>query len=199
MKYGFVYIWRDKKRNMYYIGCHWGTEDDGYICSSNRMRNAHRRRPEDFRRRVIAKIKTSRQDLLNEEHRWLQMIPDDEIGVRYYNHAKHLFGHWSTAPNPKDVWNKGKKGLQHWSDYQREVMTGRKPWNTGRTLTENEKAKYKYQKKTWKVYDPQGKEYIVLGLNDFCKEHGLSNQLMRHVAYGDRTHHKQWKCEQWNK
>lgn len=28
-KYGFVYIWRDRKYNRYYIGCHWGREDDG--------------------------------------------------------------------------------------------------------------------------------------------------------------------------
>ena len=42
-KYGFVYIWYDKKRKMYYIGSHWGTDDDGYICSSNRMRDAYRR------------------------------------------------------------------------------------------------------------------------------------------------------------
>ena len=44
-KYGFIYIWYDNFRKMYYIGRHWGTEDDGYICSSNRMRDAYRRRP----------------------------------------------------------------------------------------------------------------------------------------------------------
>ena len=35
VKYGFVYIWYDRKHHRYYIGCHWGTIDDGYICSSN--------------------------------------------------------------------------------------------------------------------------------------------------------------------
>ena len=33
-KYGFVYIWFDRKHKRYYIGCHWGHEDDGYVCSS---------------------------------------------------------------------------------------------------------------------------------------------------------------------
>ena len=70
-KYGFVYIWRDKKRKMYYIGSHWGTEDDGYICSSDRMRKAYRRRPDDFKRRVISRIDTNREELLDEEHRLL--------------------------------------------------------------------------------------------------------------------------------
>ena len=53
-KYGFVYIWRDRKHKMFYIGCHWGTEDDGYVCSSNRMRNAYNRRPNDFKRKIIS-------------------------------------------------------------------------------------------------------------------------------------------------
>ena len=26
-KTGFIYIWYDRKRKMYYIGCHLGTED----------------------------------------------------------------------------------------------------------------------------------------------------------------------------
>jgi hypothetical protein len=44
-KYGFVYIWYDRKRKMYYVGSHWGTIEDGYICSSNRMRDAYREDP----------------------------------------------------------------------------------------------------------------------------------------------------------
>ena len=55
-KYGFVYIWFDKKHKMYYIGCHWGTETDGYICSSNRMKNAYRRRPKDFKRKILENV-----------------------------------------------------------------------------------------------------------------------------------------------
>ena len=31
-KYGFVYLWYDRKRKMFYIGSHWTTETDGYIC-----------------------------------------------------------------------------------------------------------------------------------------------------------------------
>jgi NUMOD3 motif len=94
-KYGFIYLWYDMKRKMFYIGSHWGTEDDGYICSSNRMRDAYRRRPNDFKRKIIQK-NISRDVLLNEEHKWLQMISDDELGKKYYNLRKHKWGHWST-------------------------------------------------------------------------------------------------------
>lgn len=94
-KYGFIYIWYDRKRKMFYLGSHWGTENDGYICSSNRMRDAYRRRPNDFKRKIIQK-NISRDILSNEEHKWLQMIPDVELGKKYYNLRKHKWGHWST-------------------------------------------------------------------------------------------------------
>ena len=95
-KYGFVYIWYDKKNKRYYIGSHWGTEDDGYICSSRMMRQSYKRRPEDFKRRIIKRIYTTRQDLLLEEERWLKMVDPDKTtprnttvesrkNVRYYN------------------------------------------------------------------------------------------------------------------
>ena len=42
-KYGFVYIWYDRKHKRYYIGSHWGSEDDGYICSSTHMNHAFNR------------------------------------------------------------------------------------------------------------------------------------------------------------
>lgn len=34
-KYGFVYLWFDRKHKRYYVGCHWGTTEDGYVCSSS--------------------------------------------------------------------------------------------------------------------------------------------------------------------
>lgn len=101
-KYGFIYVWYDVWRKMYYIGCHWGHEDDGYICSSNRMRDAYRRRPQDFKRRVIRK-NIPRESLLEEEHKWLLLIPDDEMGKKYYNLSKRHFGHWSTNLDTRNI------------------------------------------------------------------------------------------------
>jgi len=92
--YGFVYIWYNRKHKRWYVGSHWGTEDDGYICSSRWMRRAYRRRPTDFKRRIIAWVSTSRRDLLNEEQRWLEMIKPEELRIRYYNlmrRADHLW------------------------------------------------------------------------------------------------------------
>ena len=97
-KSGFIYLWYDKKRKMFYIGSHWGTEDDGYICSSDRMREAYRRRPDDFKRRIIQK-NIKRDVLLDEEHKWLQLISENDLGKRYYNLRQHKWGHWTTDIN----------------------------------------------------------------------------------------------------
>jgi hypothetical protein len=92
-KYGFVYIWRDRKHNRYYIGCHWGVEDDGYICSSPWLLHAYSRRPEDFKRRILQRT-TNRQETFLAEQNWLQLVKDDELRVRYYNLHKHVADYW---------------------------------------------------------------------------------------------------------
>lgn len=84
-KYGFVYIWRDRKHNRYYIGCHWGTVDDGYICSSNWMRDAYKRRPQDFRRRILKTGIQIREDIYKEEQVFFKKIKPHELTTRYYN------------------------------------------------------------------------------------------------------------------
>lgn len=97
-KYGFVYIWRDRKHKRYYIGCHWGREDDGYVCSSKWMKNAYKIRPEDFKRRILCRVET-RTEALQEEGKWLALIKPEELKVRYYNSHNHAFNHWSSNPD----------------------------------------------------------------------------------------------------
>jgi hypothetical protein len=94
-KYGFVYIWYDRYRKRFYIGCHWGAENDGYICSSSNMLKAYKRRPHDFKRRILKRIYTNKKDLLEEEYKWLLLIKDEELRVKYYNLHNHHFGHWT--------------------------------------------------------------------------------------------------------
>jgi hypothetical protein len=109
-KYGFVYIWRDRKHKRYYIGSHWGTIDDGYICSSGWMSKAYKIRPEDFKRRIISYVYSNRVDLLNEEKYWLDMIKDEELAtknttvetrkkIRYYNFTKVMKNPWHSTPD----------------------------------------------------------------------------------------------------
>lgn len=94
---GFVYIWFDRKKKRYYIGSHWGSENDGYVCSSSWMKQAYKKRFADFKeRRILARVNTTRDDLLKEEQRWLDMIKPEELGKRYYNLIKSSGRRWHT-------------------------------------------------------------------------------------------------------
>lgn len=148
-KYGFVYIWRDRKRKMFYIGCHWGHVNDGYICSSNRMRDAYRRRPGDFRRRILKTNIIDRKVLLDEEFLWLKMIDDTELNTRYYNAINKRFGHWSETQD-KSGKNHPMYGKNHTSEARRKISAsgkGRVPWNKGKTDVYTEDVKLKMGEK----------------------------------------------------
>ena len=92
-KYGFVYIWRDRKHKRYYIGCHWGEENDGYVSSSSWLMRAYKRRPSDFHRRILERT-TDRKSTFLAEQRWLDLIKPEELKVRYYNLNKHVADFW---------------------------------------------------------------------------------------------------------
>ena len=129
-KYGFVYIWFDRKHKRYYIGSHWGTEDDGYVCSSSWMKKAYKNRSEDFKRRVICRFYTNRKDMYIEENRYLSMIKEEEIKIRYYNLRIHEFNHWSadknlTAKVSERISQKTKEAMQR-PDVREKYLEGLK-------------------------------------------------------------------------
>lgn len=105
-KYGFVYIWLDRKHKRYYVGSHWGTIDDGYICSSRWMNLSYKKRPYDFKRRIITKIYTCKKDMFEEEYRFLQMIKTEEIKKRYYNLNRGAINHYHGNKDSKKIYEK---------------------------------------------------------------------------------------------
>lgn len=115
-KYGFVYIWYDKKRKLYYIGSHWGTEDDGYICSSPWMSRAYNNRPQDFKRKILKRVYTSRKDLFEAEAYFFSKIKPEEIKTKYYNLNISNPNHWTTDPS------KHKSVIEKISQKTKEAM-----------------------------------------------------------------------------
>jgi hypothetical protein len=174
-KTGFIYLWFDTKRKMYYIGCHIGKEDDGYICSSKWMRDAYRYRKHDFKRRIL-KRNILLDDLLNEEYKWLSLISDDELGKKYYNLNKHHFGHWcidsTSRKTVKQKLSEASKKLHQTPEYREKYIEGRKKMppqtqeqidkraiaNTGKKRTEETKRKISESNKG-KVLGPLSDEH----------------------------------------
>ena len=100
-KYGFVYIWFDRKHKRYYVGCHWGKTEDSYICSSNWMRDAYRRRPKDFKRRILKNNIINLKEMFVEEAKFLALIKSKELGKKYYNLHNVNKNHWTTNEQSK--------------------------------------------------------------------------------------------------
>ena len=212
-KFGFVYIWRNRRLNRYYIGSHWGTEDDGYICSNDAMREAHRRKPKAFRRRIVKKVH-SREDLLIEEQRWLDMIKPEEYGKKFYNISSSANGSWAGAWNPKfrEKWMES-----HWSrngktqDVVDKINTpkrNKKIQKSVQALYDNgyvnpnkgkprppeatEKCRVSNSKIDWMAISPSGKQYTFRNLKNFCCEQGLEYKNL-HCAIQYKGSYKCWE------
>jgi hypothetical protein len=157
---GFVYLWIDSAKSKrqdedhierYYIGAHWGHEQDGYVCSSNWMRNAKKRRPNDFKRIILKTNIQNKKELMEEEHKWLQTIEDYELGKRYYNLRNCRFPvveHSEITKQSISEKKKGKtsnrKGIILSEEVRKKISEGHKgqiAWNKGKKMTEKTKEK----------------------------------------------------------
>ena len=135
-KYGFVYIWYDRKHKRYYIGCHWGSEDDGYICSSPWMKSSYKRRPQDFTRKILSSGHDTKKEMLKTESDWLSLITEDELGKRYYNLTNKYQNHWAAGENCKTIGEKISKSNK-----------GREVWSKGAVFSEEHRKKLSLAKK----------------------------------------------------
>lgn len=171
-KYGFVYVWYNRWKKKFYVGCHWGSENDGYVCSSKLMREAYKRNPEYFKRRVIQRHHGTRQELLEIEHRWLQLIADVDLGNKYYNLSKKHFGHWTTSPDSRSVAQKIKDAPGRKEKIAKAA--------TGRKHSEATKAKIRAARAK-QIIAPETKEKIRKA--NLKREYGPDfRETMRQVA-----------------
>lgn len=153
MKTGFIYIWFDKKHKRYYLGSHLGTENDGYICSSTWMKSSYKRRPEDFKRRVL-KRGIEKKFLKEQEYEWLRLIKPGELGKRYYNlNNKKILkpGNWpegqARSEETRQKISKSLMGKYFLSDDERKKTSERMKGNKLRKgLSLSSEAKNKVSK-----------------------------------------------------
>lgn len=89
---GFIYLWYDRRRKMFYLGSHFYGKKN-YICGSLRMKRAYHKRQEDFKRRILFKLKKgTKEELQRIEKQWLMLIKESELGTRYYNLKREATG-----------------------------------------------------------------------------------------------------------
>ena len=166
-KYGFVYVWRDRKHNRYYVGRHWGTEDDGYISSSPRLSTAQSRRPYDFKRRIVSVVHDKDQ-LVVEEQRWLDMIKPEECGDRYYNRTLK-----ASTPSMRE--------RKHSEETKRKISESQK----GRVMSEETKEKLR-QANLGKTLSPEVRAKIGRPFSEERKKQ-ISETMKTHYENNPRS------------
>lgn len=195
-KYGFVYIWRDRKHKRYYIGSHWGSETDGYVCSSRWMRKAYNRRPQDFKRRIIEKVYDSRKQLIEREYHWLSLISEQEIrSKKFYNRTKHKNGHWFAEEYENDIRKRISiktkeamakpenrerylEGLKNRNQTQSEETRQKRSESMKKTMAE----KYPEENRRKKLTDEERKEYYSNKAKANWAKEGFKEQISSKIS-----------------
>lgn len=87
----------------------------------------------------------------------------------------------------REKMSKAKMGKSRSAEARRRISEGVKSSPIMARFNES-------QRKQYIVISPDGTEFEIKGLNQFCIEHDLSTGGMSQVASNKRSHHKGWKC-----
>jgi len=108
------------------------------------MKQGYKHRPQDFKRRTIQKVYSNKLELHDAEHKWLSMIKQEELRVRYYNLRNHHFSHWTSDPDKLltigqkiSKANTGKKHGPKTEEAKRKISEK----NKGRIFTEEHRRR----------------------------------------------------------
>ena len=195
---GFVYIWRDSKRKLWYLGSHLGAQTDGYTGSNNRFRCAIKSRPETFRRRILeSHSHITSKELRYREGLWLSLMKDAELhGTKYYNEKNVASGGdiISTLTLAAKKRHARLSGLASKAMWQRMTPQEREVrrlqlMESNKTMDRSYlKARNKLMcSKTARIEHPDGGVVeIVRNISEFAQKHSLNYGNLKTMLRGGR-------------
>ena len=162
-KYGFVYIWFDRRHKRFYIGSHWGNINDGYVCSSSWMKKAYKIRPKDFKRKILKSNITCKKQMYIEEYSFLSRIKPEEIGKKYYNLRTDVSDLWHQYDDKvksigQKISNKlkGRKNKPTSDETKQKISDAKK----GKIFSDEHREKLR-QAKLGKKLSPEHREKVI--------------------------------------
>jgi len=162
---GFVYRWNDKSNNMYYIGSHKGSVDDGYIGSGVYFKKAYKKRPDLLSRDILY----YGNDYYELEEFILEQL-DCKNDINSYN-LTNIGRGFSTETRLK--MSKSSKGMKKSDSHKKSISeTLKGSCNKGRKITDTNTG-ITYQ-----------------SLLNYCNTFGLNNSTVWHNLNGDRKINK---------
>ena len=156
-----------------------GRVNDSYICSNERMRNAYRKRPQDFTRSVLEYVYVDcAETLLRKEQSYLDQVHDIRNNDSYYNIKNEAKGGWSfintshIAKRTKTLKEKhSKHGLSESerNSYRTKLESRFSRWET-RGFSQKEKNQHRSYGVKVLVTFPDGKEKTYYSLSEASRE-----------------------------
>ena len=142
----FVYKWTNIITHKKYIGYHKGTEDDGYISSSRYFNEEYVKRPENFKREILAK--GSIQDMIMIETTLLKDV-NAAKSIEYYNQSNGSDTFYRCGPHSEETKKKLReinKGRKHTQETKNKISNAVKGINHplfGKKLSSETREKLK--------------------------------------------------------
>lgn len=150
----------------------------------------------------------------------MRLIAESNLGHKWTieqreKHSKIFKGRTLTNEHSKNI-SLANKGRIHSEETKIKIslaQSGEKSYNYGKPRSNETKKKIsdfrkgikpsekqmeaaiKSRVKTYKITHPDNRIEIITNLSEFCRNNKLSIGNMCSVARGDRTHHKNYKCE----
>jgi len=183
----FVYCWTDIKTNKLYVGSHKGTVDDGYVCSSKLMNEQYKKRPQDFKRQIIAF--GSFTDIRKLEEKILNVV-DARHNDEFYNQHNgngnfYLKGHTDEYKKRQSELLKGKRKSKT-ENYKKNKSESHK-----KALSLSKKGKKR------KPFTDETKKRISNSLKNYIKHNPNARSNRRHKDVTKQkisnSHSKLWK------
>jgi hypothetical protein len=174
----FVYLWRDRLFNRYYLGYHNGN-DPYYRCSSKIVKKELRVRPQDFTRRIIKKGFMKEMSML--ERRLLQKRKH-HFGNRYYNLMIPSDGGFKTA-----IWTDEMKKARSLAYKGRVISeeTKRKISESAKLREKNMTPEKREQRRLrWRRWANAGRPKNGYCRKAYDKEYSLRRRNQRFLLFG---------------
>ena len=172
----YVYIWRDRLSNRYYIGYHCG-KNPNYVCSSRPMMEQYRQRPEDFTRRILA---TGTQEEMSELEQRLLHTRKKHLGERYYNLAISwpIFKWTDDMRKARSILHKGRIV----SDETKQKMSEGTRKRIANMTVEQKRKISKASRSRWTNLTDEQKKIRSRGLIPMTKGTKLSEEIRKKMS-----------------
>jgi hypothetical protein len=195
MKFGFVYLWYDKKRKKFYLGSHLGLPEDGYIGSNRHLQSAYKSRPETFKRRILeSHTNITPKELLHREQLWLNLIEPDQLTTKYYNQKNvasggNIIGNLPKEKKKQHAIKSGIASKKYWDNISSNEMEKRKQTAFGGNKFSRDYLKTRNKELCSRkalIQFSDGTKKLVINIAEFCLENNLNYGNMKTMLIGER-------------